>query len=505
MALFNQALLAKQSWRIVNNEGSLMSRVLKGKYFPNCTFWEAKLNTNVSFTWRSILGARKVIEKGARRVVGDGATTSIWGDPWVPHLPNFRVSERPRKEEEAPTVVKELWKDREWDNETLERWFLQTEVAAIRRVPVPMFDEMDTWCWHYSKDGRFTVRSAYRMLLTKEVTSRASSSTTRGRFDWNLIWDATVPPKIKHFASRAVREGLAVQGQLVKRGLGGEVRSKVCGEGVETVLHAQATCPDAQRIWRYTPVRVLVDDTKEGSFREWCVELQQIHKEKEWWSLFWSLCWGIWLRRNGWVFESRKRPVEAIIHRATRLVGEYLTAGEETGTDRCSAQLQSKWTAPLENAYKINADGAIFKGRGVGMGGVTRDGVGDVVASTCAFLSGSFEVAVVEAMAVRHALKTSMEAGFSEFVVEMDNMEVYQKLKKCSSEPTVLGRILGDIHKLARMCRKVSFSFVKREGNGVAHLLAKLSCNFDGVRVWLEDVPPEAMAAVLADVAVSSH
>ena len=40
------------------------------------------MTPNMSFTWRSILGARKVIEKGDRRVIGNGATTSIWGDAW---------------------------------------------------------------------------------------------------------------------------------------------------------------------------------------------------------------------------------------------------------------------------------------------------------------------------------------------------------------------------------------------------------------------------------------
>ena len=87
-----------------------------------------------------------------------------------------------------------------------------------------------------------------------------------------------------------------------------------------------------------------------------------------------------------------------------------------------------------------------------------------MVATSC-FLAGSFEVVVMEAMAVRHALKTSLEAGFDEFVIEVDNMEVYQKLQKSRSEPTILGRILADIYKLARRCRKISFSFVKREGN----------------------------------------
>ncbi|XP_021724434.1 uncharacterized protein LOC110691788 [Chenopodium quinoa] len=92
MRNLNRALLAKQAWRIMTNEDSLMSKVLKGKYFPNSSFLEAKISPNMSYTWRSILGARDVLEMGARKVVGDGTTTLIRKDPWIPSLPNFKNS-----------------------------------------------------------------------------------------------------------------------------------------------------------------------------------------------------------------------------------------------------------------------------------------------------------------------------------------------------------------------------------------------------------------------------
>jgi hypothetical protein len=51
LVLFNQALLAKQGWRLLQQPTSLLSRVLKAKYFPNCSFMEADIPGHSSFSW----------------------------------------------------------------------------------------------------------------------------------------------------------------------------------------------------------------------------------------------------------------------------------------------------------------------------------------------------------------------------------------------------------------------------------------------------------------------
>ena len=51
LVLFNQALLVKQGWRLLQQPTSLLSRVLKAKYFPNCSFMEADIPGHSSFSW----------------------------------------------------------------------------------------------------------------------------------------------------------------------------------------------------------------------------------------------------------------------------------------------------------------------------------------------------------------------------------------------------------------------------------------------------------------------
>ncbi|CAK8566111.1 unnamed protein product [Lathyrus sativus] len=52
------------SLRILNDKSSLLSKVLKGKYFPRCSIAEASMGHSPSFVWRSILGYRETFENG---------------------------------------------------------------------------------------------------------------------------------------------------------------------------------------------------------------------------------------------------------------------------------------------------------------------------------------------------------------------------------------------------------------------------------------------------------
>lgn len=63
---FILALLAKQGWKINQNEKFLLHRVYKSQYFPQTNFFDASLGPNPSYAWRGIWKAKKVLLNGRR-------------------------------------------------------------------------------------------------------------------------------------------------------------------------------------------------------------------------------------------------------------------------------------------------------------------------------------------------------------------------------------------------------------------------------------------------------
>lgn len=74
---FNDALLAKTSWRILTAPSCPLARVLKEKYFHDQEFLHAKLPASCSHGWRGIVIGRDLIRDHLGWVIGDGQEARI--------------------------------------------------------------------------------------------------------------------------------------------------------------------------------------------------------------------------------------------------------------------------------------------------------------------------------------------------------------------------------------------------------------------------------------------
>jgi len=93
---FNRALLAKQGWHLIQHPESLAAQVLKAKYYPRGSFWDAKGGHQPSFSWTSLLKGRELLKEGCYWRVGKGNMIKIWTDKWLPKSHNHMVCNPPR-------------------------------------------------------------------------------------------------------------------------------------------------------------------------------------------------------------------------------------------------------------------------------------------------------------------------------------------------------------------------------------------------------------------------
>ncbi|XP_014757730.1 uncharacterized protein LOC106866653 [Brachypodium distachyon] len=78
MRIFNQALLARQAWRLLQFPKRLRARTLKAKYYPNDSLIDIVFTGNPSSTWTAISFGLELLERGIVWRVGDGKQIHIY-------------------------------------------------------------------------------------------------------------------------------------------------------------------------------------------------------------------------------------------------------------------------------------------------------------------------------------------------------------------------------------------------------------------------------------------
>jgi hypothetical protein len=145
---FNKALLAKQFWRLLKSPDSLTAKIIRAKYYPRGTLMEAKLGSKPSFAWRSIYGARELIEAGLFWRIGNGQQVTIWGEIWVPLPVTYRIHSPPQNMDPNSKVHQLInWEMKWWDHEKLVNLFTKEEVAAIKTIPISHTNQPDCQIW----------------------------------------------------------------------------------------------------------------------------------------------------------------------------------------------------------------------------------------------------------------------------------------------------------------------------------------------------------------------
>uniref|UniRef100_A0A803QC75 Reverse transcriptase domain-containing protein n=1 Tax=Cannabis sativa TaxID=3483 RepID=A0A803QC75_CANSA len=524
---FNQALLAKQAWRIFEKPHSLLGRILKSRYFPNNNFLEASLGHSPSLTWQGIHWARELLIKGLRWKVGDGRHIQSGSDPWIPghntFLP-FHYS--------GPSngVVSNLITDeRQWDLPLLKQFFSALDVERILSVPLSFFSSRDVLIWHHHSSGLYTVKSGYHLAADMDIIDQSSSSNRDSHW-WKFFWSLQLPPKVKIFAWRAIHDALPVATSLVKRKVITDSTCSVCQQAWESVGHALFSCKYAKAVWRHSN---LVFDWRLSAAMykgDYILHLSTIYSKAEMEQIFCSL-WTIWTERNRIVHGHKARPAKDLASYAVTYLLNYRNAQQRvrlndltTCTSRPPQEIlysffyqiasaspkpqvvpaAQQWRPPEANSYKLNVDAAIdVHQKVIGIGAIIRDSNGNVVAAYSKQQPGHFSSHEMEAIALFQSLNWVIQQQLPISLVESDALMVVNALRAPFNSISSFHDLIVDVLCLLSFLPDVTITHVKREANMAAHCLAKFALGVDEACSWFEEIPPPIYSVIRVENCLS--
>lgn len=140
---------------------TLVSQVLKSKYFKNDEVLDAQAGRQPSYLWSSIFSSIDLVKEGLYWRVGDRQTINIWIDKWTP-CPLFITVHIPNQLRNRDTKVNSLingdsWT---WNRSIINELFINDKAEQICSIPFSNYGAGDRLSWTHIRNEIFLIRSA---------------------------------------------------------------------------------------------------------------------------------------------------------------------------------------------------------------------------------------------------------------------------------------------------------------------------------------------------------
>ena len=158
------------------------------------------------------------------------------------------------------------------------------------------------------------------------------------------------------------------------------------------------------------------------------------------------------------------------------------------------------WKTPPSSFFKINVDGATSNdGTHTCIGLIFRDCQGFSIAASSEVLQSSYSAKITKAFALLHGVLLALELKIFHAIFESDVVSIVQVLN-CGDTDGEIGLILQDIRSYYASFSWCTFQHLKRDGNRVAHELAKATRNIGVSQVWKGVIPSFAEHLIFKDL-----
>ncbi|CAA7017075.1 unnamed protein product [Microthlaspi erraticum] len=469
---FNDALLAKLSWRILSEPHSLLAQTLLGKYCHSSSFMECKPPSAPSHGWRGILAGREVLRRGLGWVIGDGADIPVWNSSWLStEKPVAPIG--PPNENQTHLRVKDLLYQHSsrWNLAAIRLHLPQYE-DSIRKLIPNDFEMKDELVWLPEKSGVYSTKTGYALSKVNTAIPEVPP------FNWNqCIWNVKTLPKLKNFLWKMKTRALPVGETLAMRGIAVDNSCKRCG-AMEDELHILLHCPFANRVWEQIAVLQKPDPSTTSSMslllqsNKRMINLPPTGLATT--PLYPWVYWNLWTSRNQLLFENKKYTEQEVATKATRDARLWHLAQEEKARPRVNHLTSKSRMVPLipsalscfvAAAWDMMSDTC-------GLGWTLRDESGCYLHQNSTSRSCVGSALAVETLAMKAALMEALSSGIRVLNCFSDSKNLITLLTANGNSVELQG-ILHDIRVLSSSFISIFFNFVPRLENVVADSIAK--------------------------------
>ncbi|XP_057811420.1 uncharacterized protein LOC131025639 [Salvia miltiorrhiza] len=486
---FNQALLAKQVWRLIKHPNSLLARVLKQRYFRDEDVMTAKISPNCSFVWRSICWGRELLGQGLRWKVGNGKSIRAFHDRWNPGSGIWDSSLG--EENSNPMMVGDFVStNAKWDLDKLLNFFPQYVVDSICSIEGLNDQKMDLRFWAFDERGRYVVKFGY-LCATNFYSPHPYSPSCELTSWWKKFWALNLPPKVLHFAWRMLFNMIAMNGNLVSHHVPTLGFCFWCKKEWGSTSHGLLWCDKVRAAWKATVFWEDIRCFKHLSMEDLCrlvADKKGIDGLERW--LF--LLWFVWKFLCDIKHENKSGDSELNLLVGDRMLSSFQKARQQVFVEQRLLPREGSrlWQPPPQGLLRLDVDVSYHDaGRRVGMGFILRDALGKIVAAGCQRIGHTATVLLGELHALLLAIGFCLENDTGPVVVYSDSLLAIHVLQDSHHGSDSLCDDLWEVFSHARTFVVVDFLHARREANRAAHELARLSVSVSDVMIWKSGFP----------------
>lgn len=104
-----------------------------------------------------------------------------------------------------------------WNTDLLAKATPPKDSEVIKKIPLNLRIE-DKLIWHFDRLGMYSVKSGYKWFQKSRLCT-SSTSKNISKILWTKTWKLNVPPQIRHFIWRALKNILPTRTNLLKKGI----------------------------------------------------------------------------------------------------------------------------------------------------------------------------------------------------------------------------------------------------------------------------------------------